>query len=442
MAAGRTPNLQTAFGRWDQRHSPATFTYAAHAAFFAGFLPTPAAPGRHARRFALRFDGSETIAATTCVLDGASIVEGLAARGYHTLCVGGVGFFNGRNPLGRVLPSLFAEAHWDERLGVTDPRSFEHQTEVVEHALERVPTGRHAFTFINVSALHQPNFFHHVPGAPPDDTPARKPPRRCSTSVRAATPAGRRADPARPGVRDRVQRSRHRVRRGRLSRPPHRPPGRDHGTVRRGDPVTVEPWQTGSRYQAYSYAYPHKTSYRRLDPAVPLPPLWAGERRDALSLYVHVPFCEMRCGFCNLFTRPVPRRRHRRRVPRAARASGRGREARARRRRTARVRARGGRRRHADLPRRRAARPRVRPRTRIVGAAVAGDVGRDRRSPRWPTGSRRGRRRRHDARSASAYRARSTARHARSTGRSTQSEVRNAPRRSRRQRQSRQTTST
>jgi oxygen-independent coproporphyrinogen-3 oxidase len=62
----------------------------------------------------------------------------------------------------------------------------------------------------------------------------------------------------------------------------------------------------GGRYQAYSYAYPHKTSYRRLEPPVALDQLWAGERRDALSLYIHVPFCEYRCGFCNLFTRPTP----------------------------------------------------------------------------------------------------------------------------------------
>ena len=34
--------------------------------------------------------------------------------------------------------------------------------------------------------------------------------------------------------------------------------------------------------------------------------LWANERRDALFLYVHVPFCEMRCGFCNLFTQARP----------------------------------------------------------------------------------------------------------------------------------------
>ena len=61
-----------------------------------------------------------------------------------------------------------------------------------------------------------------------------------------------------------------------------------------------------TRYQSYVYAYPHKTAYRRIEPGLPLGPLWAGERRDALFLYFHIPFCEQRCGFCNLFTRPVP----------------------------------------------------------------------------------------------------------------------------------------
>lgn len=56
-------------------------------------------------------------------------------------------------------------------------------------------------------------------------------------------------------------------------------------------------------YQGYVYAYPHKTSYRPLSPRPRLSDVWAAERRDALFLYLHVPFCEMRCGFCNLFTR-------------------------------------------------------------------------------------------------------------------------------------------
>ncbi|MFF5261083.1 STM4012 family radical SAM protein [Actinomadura viridis] len=56
-------------------------------------------------------------------------------------------------------------------------------------------------------------------------------------------------------------------------------------------------------YQGYVYAYPHKTAYRPLEPQPPLSEVWAGEDRDALFLYLHIPFCEMRCGFCNLFTR-------------------------------------------------------------------------------------------------------------------------------------------
>ncbi|MEU9031143.1 STM4012 family radical SAM protein [Streptomyces sp. NPDC048383] len=56
-------------------------------------------------------------------------------------------------------------------------------------------------------------------------------------------------------------------------------------------------------YDAYVYAYPHKTAYRPLPDGPALRDLWRGERKDALSLYLHIPFCEVRCGFCNLFTR-------------------------------------------------------------------------------------------------------------------------------------------
>ncbi|MET8694550.1 STM4012 family radical SAM protein [Streptomyces bauhiniae] len=56
-------------------------------------------------------------------------------------------------------------------------------------------------------------------------------------------------------------------------------------------------------YQSYVYAYPHKTAYRELTDRPLLRDLWAGEPKDALLLYLHIPFCEVRCGFCNLFTR-------------------------------------------------------------------------------------------------------------------------------------------
>lgn len=59
-------------------------------------------------------------------------------------------------------------------------------------------------------------------------------------------------------------------------------------------------------YQAYSYSYPHKAAYRSLAQATPLAPLWAQQDRSALFAYIHIPFCEMRCGFCNLFAMARP----------------------------------------------------------------------------------------------------------------------------------------
>ena len=59
-------------------------------------------------------------------------------------------------------------------------------------------------------------------------------------------------------------------------------------------------------YLAYSYSYPHKTAYRNLDAPVSLADAWANEPTNALFLYTHIPFCEMRCGFCNLFTTTNP----------------------------------------------------------------------------------------------------------------------------------------
>jgi hypothetical protein len=169
-AAGRTPRLAAVLpgGAWERRHTPGSFTFSAHAAFFAGFLPTPAAPGRHPRPFALRFPGSETTTDATAVFDAPDIVTGLRGVGYHAICVGGVGFFNKRSPLGCVFPSLFDESHWAEELGVTDPRSTERQVDLALARVAAVPRDRRAFLFVNVSAIHQPNRFY-LPGAT-DDT--------------------------------------------------------------------------------------------------------------------------------------------------------------------------------------------------------------------------------------------------------------------------------
>ena len=60
-------------------------------------------------------------------------------------------------------------------------------------------------------------------------------------------------------------------------------------------------------FVGYAYSYPHKQAYRPFESAIPLDALWQEEPKESLFLYVHVPFCEMRCGFCNLFTVANPK---------------------------------------------------------------------------------------------------------------------------------------
>ena len=159
LERGLTPRIGAVLpsGAWELRHTPGSFTYAAHQAFFAGFLPTPASPGRHPRLFAAQFHGSETTSEQTAVFDTPDWVSGLASRGYHTVCIGGVGFFNKLTPLGSVLPGLFAESHWTPEMGVTSPCSTERQVKLATAILRGRPPQSRLCLFLNVSALHQPN---------------------------------------------------------------------------------------------------------------------------------------------------------------------------------------------------------------------------------------------------------------------------------------------
>jgi len=159
--SGRLPTLAPYLGAsgWEKRHTPGNFTYAAHHAFFAGFLPTPLGNGPHPRRYAAEFAGSESAVASTFVFPEATLPQALAARGYHTICIGGTGFFNRQNELARVLPGLFREAHWRPELGVACRDSARNQVAQAMASVARAG-GRRVFLFINISAIHQPNWFY------------------------------------------------------------------------------------------------------------------------------------------------------------------------------------------------------------------------------------------------------------------------------------------
>ncbi len=155
-------------GQWERRHAPGSFTFASHTAMFAGFLPTPDSQGPHPRLFAAQFAGSETTVGDTWVFDAPDMVTGLAKAGYHTVCIGGVGFFNKQSALGSVLPGMFAESHWSLEFGVTSPTSTRSQVHRAREVVAAQPADQRLFLFINVSALHQPNWFH-LAGAAAED---------------------------------------------------------------------------------------------------------------------------------------------------------------------------------------------------------------------------------------------------------------------------------
>lgn len=54
-------------------------------------------------------------------------------------------------------------------------------------------------------------------------------------------------------------------------------------------------------YHSYMYSYPHKTAYRPLD-QVKLTDYLGALKEQENTLYVHIPFCETKCGYCNLFS--------------------------------------------------------------------------------------------------------------------------------------------
>ena len=169
LAAGRTPAFARLFpGGWEARHTPSSFTLGAHLSFLAGFLPTPARPGRHARPFAARFAGSETTGADAFVFGERDLPRALSARGYRTLCVGGVGFFDPATPLGAQLTEGFDDVRFESAFRVTEPDGLARQVEAIAAHGRGLQPGERRFTLLNVASLHQPNR-HYVEGAATDD---------------------------------------------------------------------------------------------------------------------------------------------------------------------------------------------------------------------------------------------------------------------------------
>lgn len=167
-AAGRTPNLSSILpgGRWEERRTPGTFTFPAHQAFFAGFLPKTTSPVQPPRLWECRPPAGKPVHDSTYIFDAGNILDGFRAAGYYTVCIGGVTYFSRETELGSVFPDLFDSDYWKPEYCSPEPDSTRHQ---VDKAIEVIQDreGQPLFLFVNLSATHVP-VHHYVPRATED----------------------------------------------------------------------------------------------------------------------------------------------------------------------------------------------------------------------------------------------------------------------------------
>ncbi|MCI8894974.1 MAG: sulfatase-like hydrolase/transferase [Lachnospiraceae bacterium] len=162
-AAGTTPVLNR-YGPWEKRQAPGNFTWPAHHSMFSGFLPAPF-DARHIGEQELLFfpkgvglgqKGPEG----AYVFSGSTIMEGLSRDGYATWCVGGVSFFDKRSDMGKVFPSYFQESFWNPSFGCPVKDSTRNQVDFLLKKLKKADLGQRIFLYLNVDAIHYPNYFY------------------------------------------------------------------------------------------------------------------------------------------------------------------------------------------------------------------------------------------------------------------------------------------
>lgn len=162
-AAGTTPVLNQ-YGPWKKCQAPGNFTYPSHHAMFAGFLPCPYDAKNVADRELLFFPGQIGLGKKgpegAYAFSGRTIMEGLEKEGYDTWCVGGVAFFDKRSELGKVFPGYFQKSYWNPSFACPVKDSTRNQVDFILKKLDGAEADRHIFLYLNVDAIHYPNYFY------------------------------------------------------------------------------------------------------------------------------------------------------------------------------------------------------------------------------------------------------------------------------------------
>ena len=146
--------------------APAHFTYASHAAMFAGFtpgvaeLPTPFLNPKFARLFRLDRAGAAGHARPGFSVSGTDIVDGFRNARYATIGAAAMGWFDPKTPVSKKLTGSFEQFLFTGDKGIATQLAF------IEKQAAR-ETRRNLFVFLNVGETHVPYYFE---GAPWDRT--------------------------------------------------------------------------------------------------------------------------------------------------------------------------------------------------------------------------------------------------------------------------------
>lgn len=160
---GNTPVLNR-YGAWEKRQTCGNFTYPAHQAFFAGFLPYSSNVHKLSDRetlfFARHIGEGRTAPPYAYTFEERTWIEDLEKHGYETICIGGVSFFDKRSAIGKVLPGYFKHSYWNPSFRCEVRESTQNQIKFAIKKCLSFPEEQRLFLYINIDAIHYPNYFY------------------------------------------------------------------------------------------------------------------------------------------------------------------------------------------------------------------------------------------------------------------------------------------
>jgi len=345
---GGTPVLNK-YGKWRKCQAPGNFTYPSHQAMFAGFFPIDEGIAGMKEREKLFFSPDigmgRKAPAGAFLFSRPTWVQGLEDIGYETYCIGGVAFFDKRTETGSVLPSFFKHSYWYPKFGCKVKGSTANQVDFALKKLAEEDNSKKIMMYINISAIHYPNYFYGTNGEKQDSTDTHRLALRYVDSQleRLFDGFAEKGDTfviccsdhgtcyGEDGVwfhginhplvntvpykhfiikgsgQDRNQQDSTRYNND-ITRNKNIA-GDNMQDVFINNPVQevsaqdkeIQPKGSSWQYVQYMYSYPHKTAYRDL-PGINLADRLGVLKDFDNSFYMHIPFCQYKCGYCNLFS--------------------------------------------------------------------------------------------------------------------------------------------